>query len=44
MSWVAPGSDGGSPITGYVVTPFVGFYPQPSTTFSSTLTSQTSRA
>jgi hypothetical protein len=41
VSWTAPGTDGGSPITGYVVTPYVGYYALPSTTFSSTATSQT---
>jgi hypothetical protein len=34
VSWSAPSSDGGSPITGYTVTPFVGSSPQPATTVS----------
>jgi hypothetical protein len=40
VSWLAPESDGWSPITGYLVTPYVGFSPQPSTTFASTATTQ----
>jgi len=34
VSWTAPSSDGGSPITGYTVTPFVGSSAQPATTVS----------
>lgn len=40
VSWTAPSSNGGSPITAYVVTPYVGFYPLPPTTFNSTATTQ----
>lgn len=36
----APVSDGGSPVTGYVVTPYIGYYPLPSQTFAPTATTQ----
>ena len=40
VSWTAP-ADTGSGITGYVVTPYIGFIVQPARTFNSTATSQT---
>jgi predicted lipoprotein with Yx(FWY)xxD motif len=40
VTWVAPANNG-SPITGYVVTPFVGSKAQPAHAFNSTATAQT---
>jgi hypothetical protein len=41
VTWTAPAGDGGFPVTGYVVTPYIGLAPKPSTTFNSTATVQT---
>ncbi|MFN8016713.1 MAG: DUF4214 domain-containing protein [Acidimicrobiales bacterium] len=40
VSWSAPADNGGTPITGYKVTPYVGNVAQTTRTFASTATSQ----
>lgn len=40
VSWTAPAGNGGASITAYRVTPFIGYYAMPSTTFASTVTTQ----
>jgi hypothetical protein len=41
IAWLAPTSDGGSPLTGYLVTPYIDLYPLPPITFDATATTQT---
>ena len=41
VSWTAPSSNGGSPITSYIVTPYIGSTAQATTTVSASATSAT---
>jgi len=41
LNWNAPSSNGGSSITGYVITPYLGAVAQPATTFTGTATTGT---
>jgi hypothetical protein len=40
VSWVAPAWDGNAALTGYVVTPYIGYFPLTQRVFSSTATTQ----
>ena len=41
VTWTAPASNGGQPVTGYVVTPYIAGVAQATQTFNSTATTET---